>query len=780
MLSKNVESTLNVAIADAHNRRNEFVTSEHLLSALIKNEEGKKVLEACGVSIASLEKDLTAYLDQLAHQVLDKVTVPQATISLQRVIQRAIIQVQNAGRNQVSIGHILVALLDESESMAVFFLQSQNLTRYSLLSYLSHGQSDAATGVTDEGETTNPQAPSPKSALDNYTLFLNKRAVDGKIDPLVGREDIIERVIQILCRRTKNNPILVGDPGVGKTAIAEGLALRIVEGRVPDAIKDAEIYSLDLGLLLAGTKFRGDFEERVKAVIKEIESIDNAVLFIDEIHSLIGAGGATAGAMDASNMLKPSLARGSLSCIGSTTHKDYRQIFEKDSALSRRFQKIDIHEPSKDEAIEILKGLKSKYEEHHNVEYTNEALRAAVELSQKYVTNRFLPDKAIDVIDEAGARARLSIRAAVKNDSQVANKGSKVKVAANGAHVEEHTFTSVPRIVITEKEIENVVSQIAKVPVHSVTSNDKERLKNLDRDLKLLIFGQDAAINSLATSIKLARSGLGRINKPMGSFLFAGPTGVGKTEVAKQLAARMGVQFLRFDMSEYMEKHTVSRLVGAPPGYVGYDEGGLLTESITKNPYCVLLLDEIEKAHPDLMNILLQVMDNAVLTDANGRVANFQNVTLIMTTNAGARDNTKSELGIIPSAKDTRSVEAIKNQFAPEFLNRLDAIIQFGSLNETILLQVIGKFIVELEEQLRPKNVTIKVSEEARKWILKSSYDPAYGARPMARAIDQHIKKPLVDELLFGKLENGGVVAIDLDQKKTALKFEIKPATKKA
>lgn len=775
MLSRNVENALNVAIADAHTRKHEFVTSEHLLSAIIKNEEGKKVLEGCAVNLAILEKDLNAYIDQLPHQVRDKIPVPQATVSLQRVIQRAVIQAQSAGRAQVSIGHVLVALLDESESMSVFFLQSQNLTRYALIAYLSHGQSESAAGVSSEGQAIENNSAG-KSALDSFTVNLNQRAKDGKIDPLVGRGDVIERVIQVLSRRTKNNPILVGDPGVGKTAIAEGLALRIIEGKVPDAIKDAQIYALDLGLLLAGTKFRGDFEERIKAVIKEIEANEHAILFVDEIHSLVGAGGATAGAMDASNMLKPALARGSFSCIGSTTHKDYRQVFEKDSALSRRFQKIDIHEPSREEAIEILQGLKTKYEEHHNVNYTAGAIRAAVELSQKYITNRFLPDKAIDVIDEAGAKARLS----VKTDTQsiaTENAKAKVKVMANGANDEPTTaIPAANSIVITESEIESVVSQMAKVPVHSVSSNDKAKLKNLDRDLKLLIFGQDAAIESLAASIKLARSGLGRKNKPMGSFLFSGPTGVGKTEVAKQLASQMGVQFLRFDMSEYMEKHTVSRLVGAPPGYVGYDEGGLLTESITKNPYCVLLLDEIEKAHPDLMNILLQVMDNAVLTDANGRTANFQNVTLIMTTNAGARDNAKSELGIMPAKVDTRSLEAIKRQFAPEFLNRLDGVIQFNNLNEKILLQVVGKFILELEEQLRPKNVKLKVSEAAREWVFKTSYDPAYGARPMARAIDQHLKKPLVDELLFGKLEKGGSVSVDLDANKTGLKFDIKPA----
>ncbi len=739
MLSRNVESTLNAAIADAHARKNEFVTAEHLLASIIKHEEGKKILEACGVSLTSLEKDLTAYLDQLPHQVRDKVPVPQATVGLQRIIQRAVIQVQSAGRNQVTVGHVLVALLDETESMAVFFLQSQNLTRYALISYLSHGQNEGTQSVAAEGDAQASTESTGKSALDNFTLLLNQRAKDGKVDPLVGRNDVIDRVIQVLCRRTKNNPILVGDPGVGKTAIAEGLALRIVEGKVPEAIKDSEIYALDLGLLLAGTKFRGDFEERVKAVIKEVEAKDNAILFIDEIHSLVGAGGSTSGAMDASNMLKPSLARGSLSCIGSTTHKDYRQVFEKDNALSRRFQKIDILEPSVDEAIEILQGLKSKYEEHHGVEYSADAIKSAVELSQKYITNRFLPDKAIDVIDEAGAKARLGVKSNATNSQSVESTAkAKVKVTSNGSSEEPTPQKSTPaNIKITALEIESVVSQIAKVPVHSVSSNDKEKLKNLERDLKLLIFGQDNAIESLATSIKLARSGLGRKNKPMGSFLFAGPTGVGKTEVAKQLASLMGVQFVRFDMSEYMEKHTVSRLVGAPPGYVGYDEGGLLTEAITKNPYCVLLLDEIEKAHPDLMNILLQVMDNAVLTDANGRTANFQNVTLIMTSNAGARDNAKSELGIIPSKVDTRSVDAIKRQFAPEFLNRLDAIVQFSGLNDSVLMQVVGKFILELEEQLRPKKVTLKISESAREWIFKSTYDPAYGARPMARAIDQ-------------------------------------------
>lgn len=731
MLSREVEESLNFAIADAHARKHEFVTSEHFLLAIARREQGKKILSDCGLDANSLDNELTQHLDTLPR--VDNTQIPpQATLGLQRIIQRAIIQAESSGRRQVGLGNILVSMFDETESMSTYLLQQQHLTRYALINYLSHGGGEPTTGTQIEGmedaENGNPR--NGKSALENFTVLLNKRAQEGKIDPLVGRDDVIERVIQVLCRRTKNNPILVGDPGVGKTAIAEGLALRIVENRVPDAIKTAKIYALDLGALLAGTKFRGDFEERIKAVIKEVEAQDDAILFIDEIHALIGAGGSTAGAMDASNLLKPALARGSVSCIGSTTHKDFRQIFEKDSALARRFQRIDISEPSVAETIEILAGLKSKYEEHHKVTYEPAAIKASAELSNRYVTNRFLPDKAIDVLDEAGARKRLKAQ-----DSEV--------------------------LTVTESDIEETVAQIAKVPAQSVSANDKSRLKELERDLKLMIFGQDQAIEQLATAIKLARSGLGKEGKPMGSFLFAGPTGVGKTEVAKQLARILGIQFIRFDMSEYMEKHTVSRLVGAPPGYVGYDEGGLLTESINKNPYSVLLLDEIEKAHPDLMNILLQVMDNATLTDANGRTANFQNVTIIMTSNAGARDIARPELGIIPSKTDTRSLEAIKRVFSPEFLNRLDSIVQFESLNEDVLLQIIGKFILQLEEQLRPKNVSLKVTEAAKKWIYKKAYDPAYGARPMVRALEQHIKKPLVDELLFGKLENGGSVTVD-------------------
>ena len=687
-----------------------------------------------------LKKELEDFLSQLPRTQQNPdaaASLPQPTIGLQRVLQRAIIQTQSAGRNLVHIGHILVALLDEEQSTAVYLLNRHGLTRFGLIDYLSHGPRE---GSEIEGTPQDPAQAAGKSALALFTVHLNKKAAENHIDPLVGRQDIIERVIQILCRRNKNNPVLVGDPGVGKTAIAEGLALRIVKGEVPEPIKNFQIYSLDMGSLLAGTRFRGDFEERVKNILKEIEGKKETVLFVDEIHTLVGSGGSAAGAMDASNLLKPALARGNLSCIGSTTHKDYRQIFEKDSALSRRFQRVDVQEPSIPETIEILKGLKPKYEEHHGVTYTDEALAAATELSSRYITNRFLPDKAIDVVDEAGARARLK------------------KLA--------------PPVIISDKEIEETVSQIARVPVKNVTSNDREKLKSLEHYLKLLIYGQNDAVNSLVTAIKVARSGLGRKNKPMGAFLFAGPTGVGKTELAKQLANLLGVNFLRFDMSEYMEKHAVSRLVGAPPGYVGYDEGGLLTESIVKNPHSVLLLDEIEKAHPDLISIILQVADNAVLTDTNGRTADLQTVTLIMTTNAGARDNAKSELGFVPSQKDTRSVEAIKRGFLPEFLNRLDAIIQFNALGESELLKVIDKFIMELQEQLRAKNVDLTSTPDVSSWIFKKAYDPSFGARPMARAVDQNLKKPLVDELLFGKLAKGGKVKISVAKDELRFDFD--------
>lgn len=729
MLSQEIERSLNEAVQEAAKRKNEFVTSEHFLFAMLDKPTTKKILSDLNLDRPELESGLKSHLDTLEVQTTVQ-QVPQPTLGLQRILQRAIIQAESAGRKTVAIGQVLVAFFDEDESVASYLLQNIGMTRFQLISYLSHGAHGEPGNTSEELEPGTQKGAGNKSALETYCSFLNKRASDGKIDPLVGREDVIERTIQILARRTKNNPILVGDPGVGKTAIAEGLALRIVEGRVPESIRSVKLYSVDMGSLLAGTKFRGDFEERIKAIVKEAEADQDIVLFIDEIHTLIGAGGSTAGAMDASNILKPSLARGSLSIIGSTTHKDFRQIFEKDSALARRFQRIDIGEPSPQETVEILKGLKSKYEEYHQVEYSPEAIKVAVDLATRYITHRFLPDKAIDVIDETGAAVRLKSQ--------------------------PHQTP-----MITEADVEATVARIARVPVQSVSYNDKERLRTLDRDLKLLIFGQDDAIHQLVASIKLARSGLSKPNKPMGSFLFAGPTGVGKTEVARQLARSLGIQFVRFDMSEYMEKHTVSRLVGAPPGYVGYDEGGLLTEAINKNPYCVLLLDEIEKAHPDLMNILLQVFDNASLTDANGRTASFQNVTVIMTSNAGARDVAKSELGIVPSKTDTRSLEAIKRLFSPEFLNRLDGIIQFQALSEDRLIQVVGKFIVELEEQLKPKNVHLKVTEKAKQHLFKKSFDPAYGARPMARAIDQMIKKPLVDEILFGKLEHGGQVTVD-------------------
>ncbi|HRK08396.1 MAG TPA: ATP-dependent Clp protease ATP-binding subunit ClpA [Pseudobdellovibrionaceae bacterium] len=787
MLSANLERLLNGAVRYARDARHEFVSLEHLLLAFTEDEDVVEILRAVGADIKALRADLEIFLERHMPSVrllrsgdmaagaegsmppaLPANWKPEFTLACHRLLQRAVIQVQSAGKEQVGPSNVLIAMFYESESHAVHFLEKQGVTQFDVINYVAHGvtkvspESGESAALPPASKSSSSQASggsaSKRSSSDEdqdidglpkdgskagkggqnplqaFCVNLNERARSGKIDPLVGREDVIERVVQVLARRTKNNPLLIGEPGVGKTAIADGLALRIIDGKVPKVLEDAVIYSLDMGLLLAGTKFRGDFEERLKAVVKAIEKEPKGVLFIDEIHTLVGAGATSSGSMDASNLLKPALATGGLSCIGSTTHKEYRQHFEKDRALSRRFQRIDVKEPSVEEAIEILKGLQSRYEEHHNVSYSHTALKAAVELSARYIQARQLPDKAIDVIDEAGARARIQ--------------------AGDDSHRQ-----------IKVTDIEKVVAAMAQVPVQSVTSADKASLKNLEAQLKTAVFGQDEAITRLATAIKMSRTGLSRENKPIGAFLFAGPTGVGKTEVSKQLAKVLGNSFLRYDMSEYMEKHAVSRLVGAPPGYVGYEEGGLLTEAVNKNPYAVVLMDEVEKAHPDLMNILLQVMDNGTLTDSHGKVADFRNVILILTTNAGAADAQKSSIGIgataSGSAKDKQN-EAIKRAFTPEFLNRLDAIVQFKSLPEDVVLNVVRKFARELAAQLEKKKVKISFTERAERWLLKKGFDPLLGARPMARTLDEYVKKPLVDELLFGRLEKGGAVEVDV------------------
>jgi len=759
VLSSNLEKHLNMAATFAKEHRHEFVSLEHVLLALLRDPEVIEILKACGGDIAALTRDLETFLDQHCPRVryqkaegddsdgaLDN-WKPEFTLACHRLLQRAVIQVQSAGKDLVTTGNVLVALFNEKDSHAVYFMEQQGISQFDVINYISHGVSKVdSQSPSDERETDIDGLPKDaskqgkQSPLKAYCVNLNEKAKQGKMDPLVGRDDVIERTIQVLCRRTKNNPLLIGEPGVGKTAIADGLAMRIVKGDVPEQLKDAVIYSLDMGALLAGTKFRGDFEERLKAVVKALENERHGILFIDEIHTLVGAGATSGGSMDASNLLKPSLANGSLSCIGSTTYKEYRQHFEKDRALSRRFQKIDVREPSVEETVKILEGLKARYEEHHNVKYSSAALRAAAELSARYIQGRHLPDKAIDVIDEVGARVRIQSKS---------NETRQIKVS----------------------DIEKVVSEMAQVPVQSVNSSDKERLRDLEKNLKSVVFGQDKAIEAVATAIKLSRTGLGRENKPIGCYLFAGPTGVGKTEVCKQLAKQLGNAFLRFDMSEYMEKHAVSRLVGAPPGYVGYEEGGLLTEAVTKNPYAVLLLDEIEKAHPDIYNILLQVMDNGTLTDSHGKTADFRNVILILTTNAGAADAQKGALGINPGQPSDISMEAIKRTFTPEFINRLDAIVHFQPLPEPVVLQVVRKFIGELQSQLEKKKIKLEATEAAEKWLLKKGFDPLYGARPLARTIDEHIKKPLADEILFGRLEKGGRVVIDEKDDKLAFSF---------
>ena len=734
MLNKELEFTLNLAFKEAKEKRHEFMTVEHLLLSLLDNPAAGNVLQACETNIDSLRRDLEEFIDEttpvIPEMELDRETQP--TLGFQRVLQRAVFHVQSAGKTDVSGANVLAAIFSEQESQAVYFLRRENITRLDVINYISHGVSkyqsndmrDNSSSSMDDESSEGSESP-----LESYCLNLNKRARLGKIDPLIGRHEEIQRTVQVLCRRRKNNPLLVGEAGVGKTAIAEGLAKLIVEGEVPEAISNCVVYSLDLGSLLAGTKYRGDFEKRLKAVLKQLGEQEGGILFIDEIHTIIGAGAASGGVMDASNLIKPLLANGELKCIGSTTYQEYRGIFEKDRALARRFQKIDVCEPTIDETFEILKGLKGRLEDHHGVKFSIQSLRAAAELSAKYINDRFLPDKAIDVVDEAGAYQNLL----------TANKRRKI---------------------ISVTEIENVVAKIARIPVKKVSARDKDTMRNLERDLKLLVYGQDEAITALSSAIKLARSGLREPEKPVGCFLFAGPTGVGKTEVTKQLANVLGIELLRFDMSEYMEKHTVSRLIGAPPGYVGYDQGGLLTEAVTKHPHSVVLLDEIEKAHPDVFNLLLQIMDHGTLTDTNGRQADFRHVILVMTSNAGASEISRNSIGFSHQNNSNDGLDVIKRQFSPEFRNRLDAIINFKSLDEQVIGLVVDKFIMELEEQLSNKGVTLTVEQSARTWLVENGYDKAMGARPMARLIQENIKKPLADELLFGKLANGGHVTL--------------------
>ncbi|HQT76629.1 MAG: ATP-dependent Clp protease ATP-binding subunit ClpA [Rhodospirillales bacterium 20-64-7] len=760
MLSRNLEQTLHRALSLASERRHEYATLEHLLLGLADDTDAATVLRACGVDLDKLRSDLTEFLDKdLAGLATDRPGDPKPTAGFQRVVQRAAIHVQSSGRDEVTGANVLVALFSERESHAVYFLQLQDMTRLDAVNFISHGIAKApgrsaqrpVSGTSNQpGEGNQPEQereekPNRRSqdALSNYCVNLNKKAMAGKIDPLIGRDLEIERTIQILCRRTKNNPLYVGDPGVGKTAIAEGLAKRIVEGDVPEVLAKSTIFALDMGALLAGTRYRGDFEERLKAVVNELENQPGAILFIDEIHTVIGAGATSGGAMDASNLLKPALASGSLRCIGSTTYKEFRNYFEKDRALVRRFQKIDVNEPSLEDSVKILRGLKLNYEKHHKVRYTDEAIRAAVELSAKYINDRKLPDKAIDVIDEVGASRML---------------------------LPEHKR----RKTVTLRDVEEIVAKIARIPPKSVSADDKETLRNLERDLKSMVFGQDKAIEALSAAIKLARAGLREAEKPIGNYLFSGPTGVGKTEVARQLASTMGIELIRFDMSEYMERHSVSRLIGAPPGYVGFDQGGLLTDAIDQHPHAVLLLDEIEKAHPDLFNILLQVMDHGKLTDHNGKTVDFRNIILIMTTNAGASDMAKEAIGFGRDVRQGEDDDAIKRLFTPEFRNRLDATITFAGLTPEIVGRVVEKFVMQLEAQLADRNVTIELSSAAKEWLAERGYDRLYGARPLARVIQEYIKKPLAEELLFGKLVKGGAVKVTLKDNK--LEFEITEA----
>ncbi|PVZ71494.1 ATP-dependent Clp protease ATP-binding subunit ClpA [Pelagibaculum spongiae] len=745
MLSKELEQTLNAAFRQAREKRHEFMTVEHLLLSLLDNQAAVSVLKACGVNIEKIRADLTNFVDETTPLIPsdDNDRETQPTLGFQRVLQRAVFHVQSSGKKEVTGANVLVAIFSEQESQAIYFLRQQQVSRLDVVNCISHGiskiEDDSSTADTDS-LLDEESEPSNKGSLENFAVNLNQKARNGVIDPLIGRDKEVERTIRVLCRRRKNNPLLVGEAGVGKTAIAEGLAKRIVDGQVPEVIASAEIYSLDMGALLAGTKYRGDFEKRLKSILSQLKKHPGAILFIDEIHTIIGAGAASGGVMDASNLIKPVLASGDLKCIGSTTFQEYRGIFEKDHALARRFQKIDVNEPDVFDTIAILKGLKERYEEHHGIKYANVAIKAAAELSERFIRDRRLPDKAIDVLDEAGARQQLL---------PVSKRRKTIGLA----------------------EIESIVADIARIPPKTVSANDRENLRNLERDLRLVVFGQDEAIDQLGSSIKMVRSGLGGDDKPIGSFLFAGPTGVGKTEVTRQLSIHLGIELVRFDMSEYMEAHTVSRLIGAPPGYVGYDQGGLLTEAIVKNPHCVLLFDELEKAHPDVFNLLLQVMDHGTLTDNNGRQADFRNVIIVMTTNAGAEEMTRKGIGFTSLEASGDGSAALKRTFSPEFRNRLDGVIQFSHLPLEVIHNVVDKFIIELEVLLEGKNVTLDVSAEARAWLAEKGYDRAMGARPMARVIRDKLKKPLAEELLFGELAGGGHVKIDMDENAQSLVF---------
>jgi len=741
MIAQELEVSLHMAFVEARQARHEFITVEHLLLALLDNPSAAEVLRACAVNIEDLRKTLTNFIGDNTPTVPGTGEVDtQPTLGFQRVIQRAIMHVQSAsnGKKEVTGANVLVAIFGEKDSHAVYYLHQQGVTRLDVVNFISHGvrkDQQMDTQKASEGvEEAQVEGQAKESPLDQFTQNLNKAAADGKIDPLIGREEEVDRVIQILCRRRKNNPLLVGEAGVGKTAIAEGLAWRIVQEDVPEILQNAVVFSLDMGALLAGTKYRGDFEQRLKAVLKQIKDTPNGILFIDEIHTIIGAGSASGGTLDASNLLKPALANGQLKCIGATTFTEFRGVFEKDHALSRRFQKVDVNEPSVEQTVAILRGLKSRFEEHHGVKYSASALSTAAELAARFINDRHLPDKAIDVIDEAGAAQRILPKSKQKKT-------------------------------ICKTEIEDIIAKIARIPPQTVNQDDRSKLQTIDRDLRNVVFGQDPAIEALSAAIKMARAGLGKTDKPIGSFLFSGPTGVGKTEVAKQLAFILGIELVRFDMSEYMERHAVSRLIGAPPGYVGFDQGGLLTEAITKKPHTVLLLDEIEKAHPDIFNILLQVMDHGTLTDNNGRKADFRNVIIIMTTNAGAESLTKRSLGFVDSRATGDEMADIKRMFTPEFRNRLDAIISFRALDEDIILRVVDKFLMQLEEQLHEKKVEAVFTEKLRKFLGQKGFDPAMGARPMSRLIQDMIRKALADELLFGRLVNGGRVTVDLNEK---------------
>ncbi|MBS3935888.1 MAG: ATP-dependent Clp protease ATP-binding subunit ClpA [Sulfuritalea sp.] len=745
MIAQELEVSLHMAFVEARQKRHEFITVEHLLLALLDNPSAADVLRACAVNVEELRREISAFIGQHTPAVPGDGDIDtQPTLGFQRVIQRAILHVQSSGKKEVNGANVLVAIFGEKDSHAVYFLQKQNISRLDVVNYIAHGISKQPqpAGKAEESAEQEAEGQRQSGALESFTQNLNQLALTGKIDPLIGREKELERVIQTLCRRRKNNPLLVGEAGVGKTAIAEGLARRVVEGRVPEILANATVYGLDMGALLAGTKYRGDFEQRLKAVLKQLIDNPHAILFIDEIHTLIGAGAASGGTLDASNLLKPALSSGTVKCIGATTYNEFRGVFEKDHALSRRFQKIDVNEPSVDETISILRGLKTRFEEHHGIKYSAAAITHAAELSAKYITDRHLPDKAIDVIDEAGAAQRILPRSKQKK-------------------------------LIGRQEIEEIVAKIARIPPQHVSTDDRAALRNLDRDLKSVVFGQDPAIDALARAIKMSRSGLGNPQKPIGAFLFSGPTGVGKTEVARQLAYCMGIELIRFDMSEYMERHAVSRLIGAPPGYVGFDQGGLLTEAISKKPHAVLLLDEIEKAHPDIFNILLQVMDHGTLTDNNGRKADFRNVVIIMTTNAGAEALHKTAIGFTTRKGQGDEMAEIKRLFAPEFRNRLDAVISFKALDVGIILRVVDKFLMQLEAQLHEKKVEAIFTDHLRAWLAEQGFDPLMGARPMARLIQDTIRAALADELLFGQLVHGGRVTIDIDaEDKVRLVFE--------